>query len=139
MTLNNISIFLFSSEQVKISFTLNSKQSTLCLTEKSPDNDDDDDDDDYDSSNDDDDNVDDDFNENDESGNDDGGDDVADDGGEDDADNDDEDENDNNMDITGEDEITEEHELPQQIHELSLEGQVEDVGESDLENFKIHE
>ena len=148
MTLNNISIFLFSTEQVQISFTLCSKQSTLCLTAKSPDNDDDDDDDDddYDSSNDDNDSVDDDFNENDDSGNDDGGGGGGDDGGdnggndgEDDADNDDGDENDNNMDITGDDEIAEEHELSQQFHELSLEGQTEDVGESDLEKDKIHE
>ena len=139
MTLNNISIFLFSTEQVQISFTLCSKQSTLCLTAKSPDNDDDDDDDDYDSSNDDNDSVDDDFNENNDSDNDDGGNDVGDDGGEDDADNDDGDENDNNMDITGDDEITEELELPQQIHELSIEGQTEDLDESDLENVKIHE
>ena len=143
MTLNNISIFFFSTEQVQISFTLCSKQSTLCLTAKSPDNDDDDDDDDYDSSNDDNDSVDDDFNENNDSGNDDGGDDggndVGDDGGEDDADNDDGDENDNHMDITGDDEITEELELPQQIHEHSIEGQMEDLDESDLENFKIHE
>ena len=141
MTLNNISIFRFSTEQVQISFILCSKQSTLCLTEKPPDNDDDDDDD-YDSSNDDDDSVDDDFNENDDSGNDDGGGGGGDDGGdngEDDADNDDGDENDNNMDITGDDEITEEHELSQQFHELSLEGQTEDVGESDLEKDKIHE
>ena len=43
------------------------------------------------------------------------------------------------MDITGDDEITEEHELPQQIHELSLEGQTEDLDESDLEKVKIHE
>ena len=35
--------------------------------------------------------------------------------------------------------ITEEHELLQQIHELSLEGQVEDVDESDLDKVKIHE
>ena len=153
MTLNNISIFLFSTEQVQISFTLCSKQSTLCLTAKSPDNDDDDDDDDddYDSSNDDNDSVDDDFNENDDSGNDDGaddgaddggdngGDDVGDDGGEDDADNDDGGENDNNMGITVDDEITEEHELPQQIHELNLEEQTEDLDESDLEKLKIHE
>ena len=146
MTLNNISIFLFSTEQVQISFILCSKQSTLCLTEKPPDNDDDDDDD-YDSSNDDDDSVDDDFNENDDSGNDDGaddggddgGEDVGHDGGEDDADNDDGDENDNNMDVTGDDEITEEHELPQQIHELNLEGQMEDFDESDLEKDNIHE
>ena len=146
MSLNNISIFFFSTEQVQISFTLCSKQSTLCLTEKPPDNDDDDDDD-YDSSNDDDDSVDDDFNENDDSGNDDGaddgaddgGDDVGHDGGEDDADNDDGDENDNNMDITGDDEITEEHELLQQIHEGSLEAQMEDFDESDLEKDNIHE
>ena len=43
------------------------------------------------------------------------------------------------MDIIGDDEITEEHELPQQFHELSLEEQTEDVGESDLEKVKIHE
>ena len=140
MTLNNISVFLFSTEQVQISFTLCSKQSTLCLTAKSPDNDDDDDDDDddYDSSNDDDDSVDDDFNENDDSDNDDGGDEGGDDG-EDDADNDDGNENDNNMEITGDDEITEEHELPQQIHELSLEAQMEDFDESDVEKVNIHE
>ena len=139
MTLNNISIFLFSTEQVRISVTLCNKQSTLCLTAKSPDNDDDDDDDDYDSSNDDSDSVDDDFNENNDSDNDDGGNDVGDDGGEDDADNDDGDENDNNMDVTGDDETTEEHELPQQIHELNLEGQIDDFDESDLEKVNIHE
>ena len=83
--------------------------------------------------------MDDDFNKNDNSGNDDGGNDVGDDGGEDDADNDDGDENDNNMDITGDDEITEEHELPQQIHDLNLEEQTEDLDESDLEKLKIHE
>lgn len=54
MTLNNISIFLFSTEQVRISVTLCNKQSTLCLTAKLPDNDDDDDDDDYDDDDDDD-------------------------------------------------------------------------------------
>ena len=134
----------FSSQlkKVQISLTLYRKHSTLCLSETSSDNDDDDDDD-YYSGNDDDDSVDDDFNENDDSGNDgggdDGGDNVGDDVGEDDADNDDGDENDNNMVITGDDEITEEHELPQQIHELSLEGQTEDLDESDLENVKIHE
>ena len=144
----NISIKFFSSQlkKVQISLTLCRKHSTLCLSETSPDNDDDDDDD-YDGGNDDDDSVDDDFNENDDSDNDDGGDDgggdvgdnVGDDGGEDDADNDDGDENDNNMDITGDDEITEEHELPQQIYELSLEAQMEDFDESDLEKVNIHE
>ena len=136
----NISIKFFSSQlkKVQISLTLCRKHSTLCLSETSPDNDDDDDDD-YDGGNDDDDSVDDDFNENDDSGNNDGGDDGGGDGGEDDADNDDGDENDNNMDISGDDEITEEHELPQQIHELSLEGQTEDLDESDLENVKLHE
>ena len=35
--------------------------------------------------------------------------------------------------------IIEEHELLQQIHELSLERQMEDMGESDLDKVKIHE
>ena len=78
----------------------------------SPDNDDDYDDD-YDSSNDDDDSVDDDFNENDDSGNDDGDDSGA--------------------------MIIEEHELQQQVHERSLEGQVEDMDESDSGKVKLHE
>ena len=43
------------------------------------------------------------------------------------------------MDITGDDEITEEHELPHQIHEGSLEAQMEDFDESDLEKVNIHE
>ena len=43
------------------------------------------------------------------------------------------------MDITGDDEITEEHKLPQQIHELNLEAQMEDFDESDLEKVNIHE
>lgn len=43
------------------------------------------------------------------------------------------------MDVAGSDEIIEEHELLQQIHERSLEGQVEDIDESDLDKVKIHE
>ena len=39
----------------------------------------------------------------------------------------------------GGDEITEEQELLQQIQELSLEGQVEDLDESDSVKIKIHE
>ena len=39
----------------------------------------------------------------------------------------------------GGDEITEEQELLQQIQELSLEGQVEDLDESDSDKIKIHE
>lgn len=43
------------------------------------------------------------------------------------------------MDGTGDDEITEKHELPQQIDKFGLEGQMEDLDESDLDNVKIHE
>ena len=43
------------------------------------------------------------------------------------------------MDSTGDDEITEEHELLQQINKFGLEGQMEDLDESELENVKIHE
>ena len=39
----------------------------------------------------------------------------------------------------GGDEITEEQELLQQIQELSLEGRVEDLDESDSDKIKIHE
>ena len=45
----------------------------------------------------------------------------------------------NNMGIDGGDEITEEQELLQQIQELSLEGRVEDLDESDSDKIKIHE
>ena len=47
--------------------------------------------------------------------------------------------NEDNMGIDGGDEITEEQELLQQIQELSLEGQVEDLDESDSDKIKIHE
>lgn len=47
--------------------------------------------------------------------------------------------NEDNMRIDGGDEITEEQELLQQIQELSQEGQVEDLDESDSDKIKIHE
>ena len=47
--------------------------------------------------------------------------------------------NKDNMGIDGGDEITEEQELLQQIQELILEGQVEDLDESDSAKIKIHE
>ena len=43
------------------------------------------------------------------------------------------------MDSTGDDEITEKHELPQQTDKFGLEGQMKDLDESELENVKIHE
>ena len=60
------------------------------------------------------------------------GDDVGDDNGGGDG-------SEDNMGIDGGDEITEEQELLQQIQELSLEGQVEDLDESDSVEIKIHE
>ena len=97
--------------------------SHLVSTERSSD----DDDDDFQSKKEDDENKDDkgdEFYDNDDSHNSDdvevGGDDVGDDNG-------------------GGDEITEEQELLQQIQELSLEGQVEDLDESDSDKIKIHE
>ena len=47
--------------------------------------------------------------------------------------------NEDNMGIDGGHEITEEQELLQQIQELTLEGQVEDLDESDSTKIKIHE
>lgn len=97
--------------------------SHLVSTERSSD----DDDDDFQSKKEDDENKDDkgdEFHDNDDSHNSDdvevGGDDVGDDNG-------------------GGDEITEEQELLQQIQELSLEGRVEDLDESDSDKIKIHE
>ena len=47
--------------------------------------------------------------------------------------------NEDNMGIDGGDEITEEQELLRQIQELSLEGQVEHLDESDSDKIKINE
>ena len=97
--------------------------SHLVSTERSSD----DDDDDFQSKKEDDENKDDkgdEFHDSDDNHNSDdvevGGDDVGDDNG-------------------GGDEITAEQELLQQIQELSLEGQVEDLDESDSDKIKIHE
>ena len=97
--------------------------SHLVSTERSSD----DDDDDFQSKKEDDENKDDkgdEFHDNDDNHNSDdvevGGNDVGDDNG-------------------GGDEITEEQELLQQIQELSLEGRVEDLDESDSDKIKIHE
>ena len=107
--------------------------SHLVSTERSSD----DDDDDFQSKKEDDENKDDkgdEFDDDDDSHNSDGvevgGDDVGDDNGGGDG---------NNMGIDGGDEITEGQELLQQIQELSLEGQVEDLDESDSVKIKIHE
>ena len=107
--------------------------SHLVSTERSSD----DDDDDFQSKKEDDENKDDkgdEFDDDDDSHNSDGvevgGDDVGDDNGGGDG---------NNMGIDGGDEITEEQELLQQIQELSLEGRVEDLDESDSDKIKIHE
>ena len=43
------------------------------------------------------------------------------------------------MDSSEDDEITEKQEMPQQIDKFGLEGQMEDLDESELENVKIHE
>ena len=103
--------------------SLTTVMSHLVSTERSSD----DDDDDFQSKKEDDENKDDkgdEFDDNDDSHYSDGvevgGDDVGDDNG-------------------GGDEITEEQELLQQIQELSLEGQVEDLDESDSVKIKIHE
>ena len=112
--------------------------SHLVSTERSSD----DDDDDFQSKKEDDENKDDEgdeFHDNDDSHNSDGvevgGDDVSNVG----DDNGGGDGNKDNMGIDGGDEITEEQELLQQIQELSLEGQVEDLDESDSVKIKIHE
>ena len=109
--------------------------SHLVSTERSSD----DDDDDFQSKKEDDENKDDkgdEFHDNDDSHNSDdvevGGDDVGGDNGGGDG-------SEDNMGIDGGDEITEEQELLQQIQELSLEGQVEDLDESDSDKIKIHE
>ena len=116
--------------------SLTTVMSHLVSTERSSD----DDDDDFQSKKEDDENKDDkgdEFHDNDDSHNSDdvevGGDDVGnvgDDNGGGDG---------NNMGIDGGDEITEEQELLQQIQELTLEGQVEDLDESDSVKIKIHE
>ena len=116
--------------------SLTTVMSHLVSTERSSD----DDDDDFQSKKEDDENKDgkgDEFHDNDDNHNSDGvevaGDDVGnvgDDNGGGDG---------NNMGIDGGDEITEEQELLQQIQELSLEGRVEDLGESDSDKIKIHE
>ena len=115
--------------------SLTTVMSHLVSTERSSD----DDDDDFQSKKEDDENKDDkgdEFHDNDDSHNSDGvevgGDDVGDDNGGGDG-------NEDNMGIDGGDEITEEQELLQQIQELSLEGQVEDLDESDSVKIKIHE
>ena len=109
--------------------------SHLVSTERSSD----DDDDDFQSKKEGDENKDDngdEFDDNDDSHNSDdvevGGDDVGGDNGGGDG-------SEDNMGIDGGDEITEEQELLQQIQELSLEGQVEDLDESDSDKIKIHE